>query len=493
MPEGRYWLQTLGCPKNQVDSDKLAGMLEADGLAPSTSPEQADLVVVNTCAFIEAARQESVEAVLELADVRRPGARLVVTGCMAERYGEELAAALPEVDLVAGFGRRLVPLGSARVTPLPTVPPPAVPEPVALGARRRRAPSPSLESFDLLSLPRPASAAPWAYVKVAEGCDRRCGFCAIPSFRGTQRSRPPADVLAEVRSLATDDKMPVKEVVLVAQDLASYGRDRTAAHRAAPGRVRRPTPLVSLVEAVAGIVPRTRLLYLYPSGLTDELVDAVLATGVPYFDLSLQHVSRPLLARMRRWGDGDRFLERVAGIRRAEPRATFRSSFILGYPGETEEDHDALLAFLDAAQLDWAGFFTFSKEAGTFAEGLGGQVPEELALERLRECTELQDTITARRRDGLVGEVREVLVDAPGRGRTVHEAPEIDGIVRLPPSLPVGRLALVELTASHGTDLLGVPVDEPPAAEPPEPADAPDAAEAAPDAAEARAPAGAAR
>ncbi|HTX63918.1 MAG TPA: radical SAM protein, partial [Acidimicrobiales bacterium] len=359
MPKGRYWLQTLGCPKNQVDSDKLAGLLETDGFVPSAGPDDADLVVVNTCAFIDAARQESIEAVLELADVRRPGARLVVTGCMAERYGDELAAALPEVDLVAGFGRSPVP--EDRPGP-PTARSGGAP--VTLAARRPRTPSSMLESFDLLSLPRPPSAAPWAYVKVAEGCDRRCGFCAIPSFRGAQRSRPHADVLAEVRSLATHETMPVREVVLVAQDLASYGRDRAAPRPGGSGRAVRPTPLVTLMERVAAVVPRTRLLYLYPSGLTGELVDAVLATGVPYFDLSLQHVSRPLLARMRRWGDGERFLERIAAIRRATPRATFRSSFILGYPGETEEDHDSLLAFLDAAQLDWAGFFTFSEEAG---------------------------------------------------------------------------------------------------------------------------------
>ena len=247
--------------------------------------------------------------------------------------------------------------------------------------------------------------------------------------------------------------MPVAEIVLVAQDLASFGRDRSAG----PGGRPRPTPLVSLTEQVRRLVPRTRLLYLYPSGLTDELVDAVLATGVPYFDLSLQHVSRPLLARMRRWGDGDRFLERIGRIRVRAPRATFRSSFILGYPGETEEDHDALLAFLDQAQLDWAGFFPFSRESGTFADSLEGQVPPALAMERLRECAELQDGITARRRDAMVGDVHQVLVDAPGRGRTVHEAPEIDGIVRLPGNLPAGSFVDVVVTESLGTDLVGEP------------------------------------
>ncbi len=205
-------------------------------------------------------------------------------------------------------------------------------------------------------------------------------------------------------------------------------------------------------------VERTRLLYLYPSGLTDELIETVIATGVPYFDLSLQHVSRPLLAGMRRWGDGDRFLRRIDDIRAADPAATFRSSFILGYPGETERDHDLLLEFLSAAQLDWAGFFPYSREDGTHAAGLEERVPAELALERLRECAELQDAITASRRDALIGATRQVLVDAPGQGRTVHEAPEIDGIVHLPLDLAVGRLVDVAITGAEGPDLYGIPV-----------------------------------
>ena len=470
MANGRYWLHTLGCPKNQVDSDKLAGLLTADGYRPADSPDQADLVVVNTCAFIDAARQESVDTVLELADVRREGSRLVVTGCMAERYGDELAAALPEVDLVAGFGQALYDALPANPAGL------AQPVPVALQPGRRRvpaaAPLPAAppvtatagDRFDLLELPRPAASSPWAYVKAAEGCDRACGFCAIPSFRGKQRSRRPADVLAEVVALAAGDGSAdgvpgdgVKEIVLVAQDLASYGRDRTDASRGARERGA-ATPIVALTRAVSALVPRTRLLYLYPSSLTDDLVEAMLDAGVPYFDLSLQHVSRRLLARMRRWGDGDRFLRRIGTIRSASSEATFRSSFILGYPGETEEDHDALLAFLREATLDWAGFFLFSPEDGTRAAVLPGQVPAELALERLRECAELQDGITARRRDALVGQTRQVLVDAPGVGRTVHEAPEIDGVVRLPTSLPVGALVDLVVTGSLGTDLVAEPV-----------------------------------
>jgi ribosomal protein S12 methylthiotransferase len=334
---------------------------------------------------------------------------------------------------------------------------------VTLGGTRNGSPL-STGGFDLLELPRPAARTPWAYVKVAEGCDRICGFCAIPSFRGKQRSRTHDDILAEVDRLLESPTAagapPLREVVLVAQDLASYGRDRTGPGRATgSGKRGRPSPIAALTRAVAERVDRTRLLYLYPSGLTDELIGAVLDTDVPYFDLSLQHVSRPHLARMRRWGDGERFLRRIADIRAAEPAATFRSSFILGYPGETEHDHDQLLEFLAEAQLDWAGFFTFSKEDGTHAAGLPDQVAPELALERLRECAELQDAVTAAKRDALVGQTRQVLVDAPGRGRTVHEAPEIDGIVHVPDDLAVGDLAELALVGAEGPDLRAVPVD----------------------------------
>ena len=416
----RYWVETLGCPKNEVDSAKLAGTLQADGYTPASAPELADVVVVNTCAFVEAARQESVETVLALADARREGARLVVTGCMAERYGAELAAALPEADQVSGFG-----------------------VPVTLSTRRPAAADagmhpPLVPSFDLLNLPRPRSGSPWAFVKVAEGCDRTCGFCAIPSFRGRQRSRSLESILAEV------DALEVQEVVLVAQDLASYGRD-TGTKGA----------IVPLVKAVSARVPRTRLLYLYPSELSDGLIDVIGGTGCPYFDLSLQHASRRHLRRMRRWGDGARFRERIATIRRRFPDAAFRSSFIVGYPGETEADHDELLSFLDDAQLDWAGFFPYSAEEGTYAATLPDTVDEALVGERLRECGELQDAITAHKRAGLIGRTLEVLVDRPGQGRSHHEAPDIDGVVRLPASGAslVGRFVPVRVTGAEGPDV----------------------------------------
>jgi ribosomal protein S12 methylthiotransferase len=249
----------------------------------------------------------------------------------------------------------------------------------------------------------------------------------------------------------------VPEVVLVAQDLASYGRDQGQGERS----------LVPLVHRLAGEVERVRLLYLYPSELTDELVDAVLATGVAYFDLSLQHVSRPLLRRMRRWGDGERFLERIAAIRAREPAAAFRSNFIVGYPGETEEDHDRLLDWLAEARLDWCGFFAYSPEDGTHAAGLDGEVPAELVAERLAEVRALQDAITAERRDALVGTTVEVLVDAPGVARSFREAPEIDGVVLVPDSLVPGTTVEVRIVDALGPDLVAEPLDaEPLDAEP---------------------------
>lgn len=428
----RFYIETLGCPKNQVDSDKLVGALLADGLTPADEPEHADLVVVNTCAFIYEARRESIDTILALDERRRAGASLVVTGCMAERYGEELARELPEVDLVAGFGVRVNVLDS---------PPNSSPSrartliPVASIPMSARA----VPELDLLNLPRPRSSSPWAYVKIAEGCDRQCGFCAIPSFRGPQRSRTTESILKEVEELS------VREVVLVAQDLASYGKDEPEELGAGS--------IVPLVRKISERVARTRLLYLYPSDLTDDLIDAICETGVPYFDLSLQHVSKPLLRRMRRWGDGRRFLDRIDDIRRRDPEAVFRSNFIIGYPGETEEDHDQLLEFVERAELDWCGFFAYSAEEGTFAAGLDGRVEAGLARERLAELGELQDSITARRRDALIGRRIEVLVDAPGEGRSHREAPEIDGIVEIPDVLEVGTFHQVMVTSATGPDL----------------------------------------
>jgi ribosomal protein S12 methylthiotransferase len=346
---------------------------------------------------------------------------------------------MEEIDLVAGFGHALhdsdglhsdgatLGIGTATATTTATA--------VRIGLKP--APPPS---FDLLNLPRPRASRPWAYVKVAEGCDRACGFCAIPSFRGPQRSRSIDAVLDEV------DQLRAQEVVLVAQDLAAYGRDQGVGERA----------IIPLVEAVSARVARTRLLYLYPSDLTDGLIDAICATGVAYFDLSLQHVSTPLLRRMRRWGNGERFLARIADIRAREPDAAFRSNFIVGYPGETEDDHDQLLRFVEEAEVDWCGFFAYSPEDGTYAAGLDRQVPVELVGERLAELREVQDRITAGKRDQLIGRRVEVLVDTSGVARSHREAPEIDGIITVPDHLRAGTFATVTVTGALGPDLEAV-------------------------------------
>jgi ribosomal protein S12 methylthiotransferase len=430
----RFFIETLGCPKNAVDSDKVEASLLHDGLVPAGSASDADLIVVNTCAFVEAARQESIEVALALSEERRTGAKLVVTGCMAERYGEELAAALPEADAVVGFAQE----GDLAE--------------VVLRGRKPRG------VRDLLELPRPASATPWAYVKVAEGCDRACAFCAIPSFRGKQRSRSPESIEAEARALVASG---VSELVLVAQDLAWYGRDVGE-----PGSL---APLLRRLDALrAEGLARVRLLYLYPSEVRDPLVETMLELDsvVPYFDLSLQHASPGLLRRMKRWGSGDRFTEIIDGIRSRAPHATFRSSFIVGFPGETETDHDELLTFLAAVQLDWAGFFPFSMEDGTPAAAMDCTVPEALAQARLRECSELQDPITQLARDAVVGDEVQVLVDTIDErsgeivGRTEREAPEIDGIVRLAAGsfARPGALVSATVTGALGPDLLAEPV-----------------------------------
>src|SRR5437763_9854056 len=357
---------------------------------------------------------------------------MVVTGCMAERYGEELAAALPEADAVVGFTDE-----GALVD-------------VVMRGRKPEG------VRDLLELPRPAPSAPWAYVKVAEGCDRACAFCAIPSFRGKQRSRAPETIEDEARSRG---ERGAAELVLVAQDLAWYGRDAGQ-----PGSL---APLLRRLDTLSAHgLARIRLLYLYPSEVRDPLVSTMLdlPTVVPYFDLSLQHASAPLLRRMKRWGDGDRFRDLVDGIRAREPDAAFRSSFIVGFPGENERDHDQLLEFLAAAELDWAGFFPFSREDGTPAAHMDRVVPDDLMRERLRECAEVQDPITQAARDALVGDELEVLVDGTDDesgepvGRSHREAPEIDGVVRITGAFArPGARVRARVTSACGPDLVAEP------------------------------------
>ncbi|MDX1448732.1 MAG: 30S ribosomal protein S12 methylthiotransferase RimO, partial [Acidimicrobiia bacterium] len=369
------WLTTLGCAKNQVDSEKVQMMLGDAGYTLAPDPESADVVMVNTCAFIEEARQESVDTILESQDRKKPGARTVVIGCMAQRFGVEVEKALPEVDAVVGLDRysqlvatldELTGFGSGQAAGW---------SPVTL---RRR---PVMDILDSVNRPRPT--VPYAYVKVAEGCDKPCTFCAIPLIRGAQRSRRPSDIRTEIANLTA---VGVREIVLVAQDLAAYGRDLgrvtgASGDGGAPGIV----DLLRFVSDVDGL-DRIRLLYLYPKEIRDSLI-AEMATNpriAPYFDLSLQHASQRLLRGMRRPGSGDRYRELIDKIRDAAPHATLRSSFIVGFPGETDADVDELADFLEEVRLDWAGFFPYSAEEGTPAAELDGRVPRSEIEERLR-------------------------------------------------------------------------------------------------------------
>lgn len=423
------WLTTLGCAKNQVDSDKLEARLGESGYSFADSPETADVVMVNTCAFIEAARRESIDTILEHSDRKRPDASLVVLGCMAQRYQSELAESLPEADAVLGmerYGELITDLD--RLTGWSPI-------------RLRTSP------MDILyEVRRPTPTTPYAYVKVAEGCDKTCSFCAIPQFRGKQRSRPPVGIREEIEGLADAG---VGEIVLVAQDLAAYGRDIGA-----PGGI---VDLLRFVSDVDGL--RTlRLLYLYPREIKPALIEEMTSNPViaPYFDLSLQHASGRLLRAMRRPGDGARHLEMIQSIRSAAPEAAFRSSFIVGFPGETEADVDLLEEFLVDADLDWAGFFPYSAEEGTPAASLPDPVDEAEAAERTRRLQEVQDAITARHNAEQVGRVLDVVVDQVEDGRPVarsyREAPEIDGVVLLDRGSP-GEWLRAKVTAAYGSDL----------------------------------------
>jgi ribosomal protein S12 methylthiotransferase len=427
-----FWLTTLGCAKNQVDSEKLiAGLIDA-GYRSAPAPEEADMVMVNTCAFIEEARRESVETILSLQECRRAGARTIVLGCMAQRFGVEVERALPEVDAVIGLDRygELIEVLDAL----------SGWEPVRL----RR---PAMDILHQVRRPHPSF--PFAYLKVAEGCDKPCTFCAIPLIRGSQRSRSIASIHAEVEQLVAAG---VSEVVLVAQDLAAFGRD-----------IGLVGGLAGLIRALSDLPRRLRLLYLYPKEIRPELIDEMATNPVvaPYFDLSLQHASGELLRAMRRPGDGTRHLQLIERIRQASPDAALRSSFIVGFPGETERQVTELEEFLAEARLDWAGFFPYSAEEGTPAALLPGRLPAEEVARRLRHLQSRQEEITAAANTAQVGRVLEVLIDQSEDGvpvgRSYREAPEIDGLITLDSGV-AGDWVRAEITASYGTDLLGMVV-----------------------------------
>ncbi|MFL6190517.1 MAG: 30S ribosomal protein S12 methylthiotransferase RimO [Actinomycetes bacterium] len=442
---------TLGCGRNEVDSQNAAGLLAAAGYQVVTDPEQADAVVVNTCAFVEAAKRESIETILDAAALKEQGRprTVLVTGCLAERYTEELRVELPEADAIVPFsdyGKLPSLLGSREAAgpgPASLVPPGRRPLPMVF-------PTPAGAAFPA----RAPARGPVALVKLAEGCDRDCSFCAIPSFRGRFRSRRPTEILDEVAWLAGQG---VSEVCLVAENSTSYGKDLG-------GR----EALIHLLRDLAGIdgLRRVRLNYLQPDEVTPGLLEEMAANPVvcSYFDLSLQHASVPVLRRMRRGGSAGSFLDLVGRIRALDPDAAFRSNFILGFPGERAADVRQLEAFLEAARLDWVAFFAWSPEDGTAALDLDGRVPPVTARARVERAQGLQDSILAEAQEAWVGRRLEVLVerveaDGAVEGRSFREAPDADGVVRVEGAsrITVGEYLPVVVTAAQGPELLARP------------------------------------
>jgi ribosomal protein S12 methylthiotransferase len=474
----RVALVTLGCARNEVDSEELAGRLADGGWHLVEDPDDAGVVVVNTCGFIDAAKKDSVDTLLAAADT---GRRVVAVGCLAERYGDQLAASLPEADAVLGFdsyadiaarlddvaaGRRVpahVPRDRRTLLPVTPVQRPAVAPEIAVPGHawvptvgRRR-----------------LSGGPVAYLKLASGCDRRCTFCAIPSFRGSFVSRPPDEVVAEARWLADHG---VRELVLVSENSTSYGKDL--------GDVRALETLLPRLAAVDG-VERVRVSYLQPAELRPGLLEVIATTpGIaPYFDLSFQHASPTVLRRMKRFGGTDAFVDLLDRARALAPELGARSNVIVGFPGETEADVVELERFLAAARLDAVGVFGYSDEEGTAAAGFADKVPDEVIAERVERVTALAEEIAAQRAEDRVGSTVEVLLDGTadevagtagdatadagfdGRvGRAAHQGPDVDGTVRLTPV--EGRLApgdLVEalVVDAEGIDLVARPTGVP--------------------------------
>ncbi len=449
-------IASLGCARNDVDSEELAARLEAGGFRLVDDPVAAETVVVNTCGFVEQAKKDSIDTLLAAADLKSDGQvrSVVAVGCMAERYGVELAAELPEADAVLGFdayadiadrlrgildGERQishVPRDRRTLLPLAPAARPAAAEDVAVPghawlARRRR-----------------LSDAPWASLKIASGCDRRCAFCAIPSFRGSYLSRPGDDIVAEARWLA---EQGVKEVFLVSENTSSYGKDLGVDER-----LETLLPRLAQVDGLEWI----RVSYLQPAEIRPSMLHALLTTDkvVPYFDLSFQHASKEVLRRMRRFGDPESFLTLIAQIREAAPEAGIRSNCIAGFPGETEADVETLRQFIVDAALDVMGVFGYSDEDGTEGATLDGHLDEEEIEARRAMLADVSLEVSEGRAADRVGDVLEVLVEGSEEGvavgRAWHQGPETDGITTLDDDHPVGTLVRAVAVDSQGIDLI---------------------------------------
>ena len=446
----RVHMITLGCARNDVDSDELAARLAADGFELADEARGADVVVVNTCGFVEAAKKDSIDTILAQADLKGSAGgpkAVVAVGCMAERYGRDLAAELPEADAVLGFDsytdiadrlRRI--LGGEQVES-------HVPQ-----DRRTLLPISPVDRarpVGALAVPRMRlDHGPWASLKIASGCDRRCSFCAIPMFRGAYQSRRPHEIVDEARWLADQG---VRELFLVSENSTSYGKDL--------GDLRLLESLLPALSEVDGI-ERIRVSYLQPAEMRPGLLQALASTPkvVPYFDLSFQHASATMLRRMRRFGGVREFLALLEQVRALAPQAGVRSNFIVGFPGESEAEFNELVEFISQARLDYIGIFGYSNEDGTEAAAFEQQLDPDLIDARVETLTELADELCNQRAEDRIGERVRVLVErveADGvEGRAEHQGPEVDGSTRIPGVAAIGDFVEAVVVATDGVDLL---------------------------------------
>lgn len=463
----RIGFVSLGCPKNLVDSEVMLGMAEKEGHEITADASQADVLVVNTCAFIDRAKQESIDTILEMAELKKQaaGRKLIVTGCMAERYREELKKEIPEIDAVLGTGEVEAFVGAVSGRPAPgTLAPGTGPSgtvaPVTFYAK------PPVFGVDLptyiydADTPRKrVTPGHYAYIKIAEGCDYKCAFCIIPKMRGHYRSRPVDSIVDEARRLAAQG---IKELLLISQDTTFYGIDR--------GERGALATLLDALNTVDGI-EWIRLLYLYPTTITDQVIDAMARNDkvVKYIDLPLQHASDAVLKRMKRPGTRQSYVRLLNNIRARIPNVVLRTTFIVGFPGETAEDFAELEGFVDEIGFDHLGVFTYSHEEGTSAFDLDDDVPEATKLERQERLMARQRDIVSSRQQSRLGETVRILVDGPSpehelvlQGRLAGQAPEIDPVVYLtdcdPSTLPQGSFVDAEIVGAEEYDLVVRPL-----------------------------------
>jgi ribosomal protein S12 methylthiotransferase len=435
----RFYLLSLGCPKNTVESEGMRELLLAAGHEQAQEPQEADILVVNTCGFIDIAREESLEALRELADSKRRDQYLVAAGCLAERYGPEMSYMVPSLDAIIGTRRwREI---ATLLDALPGHPDRALP---------CQLPQTSPERSLIHPLPRRTPGLATAYVQISEGCDAPCAFCAIPQIKGPFRSKPRESILREARELA---EQGVKEIIFIAQDTTAYGIDW--------GEVDALPSLMDHVLAAMPDLPWLRLMYAYPQHVSPRLIEVMASHTqvVHYLDLPLQHADPQVLHRMNRPHDVRRITSIIEDLSRAMQDIALRTSFIVGYPGETEQEFQTLLDFMGAMSFDRVGIFSYSREEGTPAAQLPGQVPDEVKQERYERAMALQQQISLAKNRRFIGQRLEVLIEGTGDGvsvgRSYRDAPEVDGMVIINEELPVNEFASVHITQALEYDLIG--------------------------------------